>query len=127
MGIFDGLSKREREILEIAFRLGETTAREIQVNLSDEASYSAVRTFLSNLEAKGKMGHRQDGLKYLWFPIGQAENEGSIAIRETTKTFFNGSRTRAIAALLGSDDTPLTKEEYDRLRKLIDQAEKKAR
>jgi predicted transcriptional regulator len=127
MGIFDGLSKREREILEIAFRLGETTAREIQEALPEEASYSAVRTFLSNLEAKGKMGHRQDGLKYLWFPVGTSESEGSIAIRETAKTFFGGSRTRAIAALLGSDDAPLTKEEYRSLRELIAQAEKKAR
>lgn len=127
MGIFDGLSKREREILEIAFRLGETTAREIQEALPGGASYSAVRTFLANLEAKGKMGHRQDGFKYLWFPIGKAESEGSIAITETTKTFFGGSRTRAIAALLGADDTLLTKEEYQRLRELINQAENKGR
>ena len=122
MPLVEGLPKRERAILEILFRLGEATAREVQAALNDDTSYSAVRTFLSTLETKGRVAHRLDGQRYLWFPAGESEREGSSAIAGVVNTFFKGSRERAIAALLGSTDRALDEAEYERLLELIKQA-----
>jgi predicted transcriptional regulator len=125
MNVFDDLSKREREILEIAYRLGEASARDIQEALNDGTSYSAVRTFLGNLEAKGRIGHRHKGLAYLWFPIGEPEKEGAATIASAVDTFFSGSRERAVAALLGTSAKPLSDAEYKALKALIDSAREK--
>ncbi len=122
MGMLDGLSKREREIGALVFRLGEATAREVQAALADGTSYSAVRTFLSALEAKHILTHRLERQKYLWSPAADPEKEGASLIAEATRTFFKGSRERAIAALIEADERPLSDEEYDRLRILIDLA-----
>lgn len=125
MAPLDDLSKREREILKIVFELGEPTARQVHERLDDGTSYSAVRTFLSTLEAKGRLTHRLDGQHYLWAPVGDPEKAGASLIAEATRTFFKGSRERAIAALIDTDDTPITEEEYLHLRALIDQARKR--
>ncbi len=127
MAVFEGLPKRERAILEILYRLGGASAREVQAALDDGTSYSAVRAFLATLEAKGCVGHRQDGKSYLWFPASEASSEGGSALESAMRTFFEGSREKAIAALLGSGDRPLDEAEYKRLLRLINQArERKA-
>jgi predicted transcriptional regulator len=127
MPIFDGLSKREREILSVVFRLGEATARDVQKALDDRTSYSAVRTFLTTLEAKGLLTYRRDGQRYLWSPASDPEKAGASLIVEATRTFFKGSKGRAIAALIETDDIPLTQSEYVRLKALIEQARRKGR
>lgn len=127
MALLTGLSKREREIVEIVFRLGETTARTVQETLNDGTSYSAVRTFLSLLEGKGLLTHRVDGQRYVWAPASDPEAEGTALIAEATRTFFKGSTTRAIAALIENDERPLSDDEIDRLRALIERARTKGR
>jgi predicted transcriptional regulator len=122
MTILDGLSKRERELCALVFRLGETTAREVQEALNDGTSYSAVRTFLAALETKNILTHRLEGQRYLWSPAADPEREGASLIAEATRTFFKGSKERAIAALIETDDRPLTEEEYESLRALIERS-----
>jgi predicted transcriptional regulator len=127
MSSLDGLSKREREVLTIVFSLGEATAHEVHASLGDGTSYSAVRTFLSTLEAKGRITHRLDGQTYRWFPAVDREQEGTTLMADTVKTFFKGSRERAIAALISIDERPLSNEEYRRLQALIEAARKRGR
>jgi len=127
VAILDGLSKREREIVGIVFRLREVTAREVQYALEDGTSYSAVRTFLAALEEKGLISHRLDGQRYLWYPTVAPEMAGASLIAEATENFFRGSRERAIAALIETDQRPLSEEEYQRLKSLIEQARVKGR
>jgi predicted transcriptional regulator len=121
----DKLSKREREITTVVFRLGRATAREVQEELRDGTSNSAVRTFLSNLESKGVLTHRLEGNRYSWIPAADPEREGAALIASATRTFFKGSKARAIAALIGTDDEPLSEEEYGRLREIIEASRKK--
>lgn len=127
MGVLKGLSRREREIMEIVFRLGEATGREVQDALGDGTSYSAVRTFLATLESKKILAHRLEGQRYLWAPASDPEKEGAQMIAEATRTFFKGSKERAIAALIEADADPMSREEYDRLARLIEQARRKGR
>ncbi len=124
MPLLDELPKRERAILEILYAKGEATARDVQSALDDGTSYSAIRAFLATLENRGCVSHRLEGQRYLWFPVEAAEREGGSALLKTMRTFFEGSRERAIAALLGADERPLDTDEYRRLRDLIDKARK---
>lgn len=126
MTLLNGLSKREREIAAIVFRLGEATARDVQEELGDGTSYSAVRAFLSVLESKGRVAHRLAGQRYVWTPAADPEAEGAMFLAEAARTFFKGSRERAIAALIAADDRPLSDEEIARLRDLIERSRGRA-
>jgi len=48
----DQLSKRERQAMDIVYRLGKATAEEIQEEMPDSPSYSAVRALLSFLTTR---------------------------------------------------------------------------
>jgi BlaI family transcriptional regulator, penicillinase repressor len=127
MPVFDDLPKREREIVAIVYRLGHATARDVQKTLADGTSYSAVRTFLALLESKGIITHRLEGKSYLWAPARDPEKEGASLIVEAMRTFFKGSRERAIAALIESGGQAMTEKEYAALAALIDKARRKGR
>jgi predicted transcriptional regulator len=79
------------------------------------------------LEAKGHIRHRLEGQRYLWSPVEDAEKEGASLMVDVARTFFKGSRERAIAALMGMDEGPITDEEYARLKALIDAARLRGR
>jgi predicted transcriptional regulator len=118
----DQLGRRERQIMDILFRLGRATAAEVQEGLGEPVSNSAVRGMLRYLEAKGLVDHEQDGPRYLYAPVAQAEEVSRSALRHLVSTFFSSSPTSAIAALLDMDKDALSREEYDRLNKLLKQA-----
>ena len=51
------MSRRERQIMDIIYRLGQASAKDVQENLPDPPSYSAVRALLVTLENKGMVKH----------------------------------------------------------------------
>jgi predicted transcriptional regulator len=118
-----GLSRREREILDVLFRRKEATAMEIQAEIPEAPSYSAVRALLRILEEKGHVRHREDGPRYVYVPVVEAEAARRGALRHVLDTFFDGSAAGAMAALLGGE-VDLTKEELDRMEALIAKARK---
>lgn len=122
----EDLPKRERAILELLYKLGEASARDIQKEFTEDLSYSTVRTFLNNLEQRGKVFHRQSGLSFVYFPLAQAEQEGLSVLKQAQETFFSGSKTKAIAALLGAEAS-ISEEEYHELKKLLDSARDEAK
>ncbi|MEM6703617.1 MAG: BlaI/MecI/CopY family transcriptional regulator [Acidobacteriota bacterium] len=112
------LSRREREIMDVVYRLGEATASEVQEGLVSPPSYSAVRATLRILVEKGHLVHREDGPRYVFRPTVPAAEASRSALAHLVKTFFGGSPTRAAAALLDNDE-PLSEEEAQRLRELL--------
>ena len=62
------LSKREREIMDALYQLGEGSAADVLGQLDQPPSYSAVRAKLRILEEKGYVGHIYDGPRYLYRP-----------------------------------------------------------
>ena len=117
-------TRRERQIMDAIYRRGEATAAQVRAALPDPPSYSAVRALLRILEEKGHLRHRQDGLRYVFLPVKTRQNEGRATLRNVVRTFFGGSIEHAVAALLSSADTKLSKEESKRLAALIAQAQK---
>ncbi|HTI39645.1 MAG TPA: BlaI/MecI/CopY family transcriptional regulator [Vicinamibacterales bacterium] len=122
--IHQGLSRRERQILDILYQSGRATAAEVQTALPDPPSYSAVRALLRILEEKGHVRHQQDGPRYVYAPTLARNNAQRSALRHILQTFFDGSAEQAISALLDDQSTSLSSAELDRLASLIDHARK---
>ncbi|HEY7056993.1 MAG TPA: BlaI/MecI/CopY family transcriptional regulator [Vicinamibacterales bacterium] len=118
------LSRRERQILDILYQKGRATAADVQAELPEPPSYSAVRALLRILEDKGHIRHEQDGPRYVYLPTVARDNAKRSALRHILQTFFDGSAEQAISALLDEPSTRLSREELDRLARLIDGARK---
>ena len=121
------LSRRERQIMDIIYRLGQATAAEVLEQLPSPPGYSAVRAMLRILEEKGHLRHEEQGPRYVYLPTLPRDKASSSALKQVVQTFFEGSTEKAVAALLGMQATPLSDEELDRLASLIDQARKEGR
>ncbi len=121
------LSRRERQIMEIIYRLGRASASDVEKDLDDAPSYSAVRAHLRILEEKGHLTHEQDGPRYVFLPTVSSDVAGESALRGLLRTFFGGSREQMVAALLDSAQRDLSEDELDRMAKLIDEARKDGR
>jgi BlaI family transcriptional regulator, penicillinase repressor len=122
------LSRRERQIMEIVYRLGEATAAQVLEQIEDPPSYSAIRALLRILVDKQHLQHRVDGPRYIYAPVVSRNKARSTALAGVVDNFFEGSAVRAAAALLGSTHgKKLTKAELDEISALIDNARKQGR
>ena len=118
------LSRRERQIVDVLYRAGRATAAEVQHALPSPPSYSAVRALLRILEEKGHVRHAQEGNRYVYVPRVARERAKRPALRHVLHTFFGGSATQAIAAILDDSAAELSDEDFDRLQSMIDRARK---
>ena len=121
------LSRRERQIMDALHHRGRATAAEIQAALPAPPSYSAVRALLRILEEKGHLKHRREGARYVYVPRASQASARRSALKRVVSTFFQGSVTQAMAALLETADTRLPDSELQQLQQLIDQARKEGR
>ena len=113
------LSRREREIMDIVYRLGEASVAEVVDRMDSDAGYDSVRVTLGILEKKGHVQHRQEGRRYVYSPTVPHSAASRSAIRNVTRTFFRGSPSRAILALLGM--SKLSRDELDEIAKWIEE------
>jgi len=113
------LTRREREIMDVLFRLGQAPGEEIRERLLDPPSYSAVRAMLVRLEAKGHIRHHEEGLRYVYAPTTSPAAARRSALQQLVRVFFRGSATQAVTALLKQESW--TEEELAAIRAEIDQ------
>ena len=113
------MSRREREIMDILHRRGRATAAEIMAELAGKPSNATVRTLLRILTDKGHAGYERDGIRYVYRPAATRDEAGASMMRYVVRTFFGGSPSRAMAALLGSERDGLTSEQLDRIEALL--------
>ena len=121
-----GLSKRERQMMEAIYSRKGATASEVWKAIPSPPGYSAVRATLKILEAKGFLSHRKQGRKYLYLPTIPHQRARQTALRQLLDTYFEGSIQAAMAALIRVDRKRLTEAEYGRLIELIREAEKES-
>ena len=122
--MIESLPRREREIFEILVSAGEATAAEVRERMADPPSYSAVRTLLGRLEAKGYVSHRTHEQSYVYKSVPQRAKVRDSALKQFVKTFFDGSAASAATALLGLTKT-LKPEELDALQRAVDEAKER--
>ena len=122
----DKLSRREREIMDVLYALGDNaSADEIRDKLTDPPTYSAVRAMLAKLEAKGVIRHRAEGLRYVYSPVTSRTSAQKKAITNLMRVFFGGSPSQAAAALLKQEQW--SDDELEALRHQIEQVRKQRR
>ena len=119
--MIDSLPRRERELFELLCSAGEATAAELRAAMKDPPSYSAVRTLLSRLEARGAVKHRIVDQAYVYKSVPQASKVRETAMTQMVRTFFDGSAANAATALLGLTKS-LSNDEIDALQRAIDEA-----
>lgn len=120
----DQLSRRERQIMDVLYRLGEASAKDVQDSIEDAPSYSSVRTLLGKLVEKGHIDHRESGPKYLYFPLVKRQVASRSALSNVVKTFFEDSPFLAVNSLLDQSVNSLSAEELSRLEQLIKEKKK---
>jgi predicted transcriptional regulator len=116
------LSRRERQIMDVVYRLQRATAAEVTAQLPDPPTYTTVRGLLRVLEAKGHLRHEQDGPRYVYLPALPRDDAGTSMLAHLVRTFFDGSPARAMAALIGSDADAPSDAELERLSRVVDEA-----
>ena len=118
----EDLSRRERQVMEILHRRGESTVTEIMQALPDPPTYSAVRSILRILGEKELIAHKEDGPRYVYFPANSTDKARDDALAHVVRTYFAGSPEQAVTALLRLSDADVNDTEIARLRDKIRRA-----
>jgi predicted transcriptional regulator len=121
------LTRRERQIMDVVYRLGKATAADVLAGMPDPPGYSSVRTLLRLLETKGQLRHEAEGPRYVYLPTVSRDRARRSALRNVVRTFFDGSTEDAVAALLDLHDARRGPVELERIRALIDRARREGR
>ena len=121
------LSRRERQIMDIIYRLGHVTVAEVLPELPGEPAYSTVRAQLRVLEQKGHVRHEEQGQQYIYTPTVPRHAVRQSALKHLVHTFFDGSREKVVSALLGSESGSVSDEELERIAQIIEKARKERR
>jgi BlaI family transcriptional regulator, penicillinase repressor len=122
----NALSRRERQIMDILYKLERASVGHVLSNLVDKPSYSTVRAQLRVLEEKGHVRHEEQGLRYVYVPAVPRDVARRSALRHLVETFFDGSTEKIVAALLGGEVARISPEEFDRLARLIAKGRKES-
>jgi BlaI family transcriptional regulator, penicillinase repressor len=123
----DGLSRRERQIMDFLFQSGKASVGEVMDGIPNPPGYSAVRATLRTLEQKGRVVHEEDGRAYIYKPTVRREAARRSALTHVLKTFFDNSAEQAVAALLELKGPKLSEAELERVARLVNDAKKEGR
>jgi predicted transcriptional regulator len=118
------LSRRERQVMAVVYKRGSASVWDIRRDLTDPPSYSAVRSVVNILEAKGFLKHKREGNKYVYSPVIAPKKAMKAAVRHLMETHFGESIEKAVAAILEMHNDEVTEAELDRLSALIERIKK---
>ena len=127
MSALEGLSRRERQIMEILYQRSKASASEVREAMEDAPGYSAVRAMLRTLEEKGHVRHEEEGRAYVYLPTTRRESARRTALTHLLRTFFDNSAEQAMAALLDLKGTKISEAELDRMVERIEIAKREGR
>lgn len=115
----EALARRERQVMDILYRMGEATAQEVMEQMPDPPTYSAVRALLATMIEKDLVSFRKDSRRYVYRPAVPEKKAKRSALKQLLSTFFEGKPENLVAALLDPKDQQLSKDEIEKIRSLI--------
>jgi BlaI family penicillinase repressor len=121
------LSRRERQIMDILYRLDRATVGEVMEELTGTPAYSTVRAQLRVLEEKGHVRHDEQGLRYVYSPAVSRQSVQKSVLQHLVDTFFEGSPEKVVSTLLGRERLNVSDDDLERIAKLIEKARKETR
>ncbi len=120
--LYDKLSRRERQIMDVLLELDQATAGEVRARLPDPPSYSAVRAMLAKLEKKGHVRHTERGLRYVYSPKISRTKARRSAVTRLVNVFFDRSVAGAVTGMIDMSADQLSDDELDRIAAKIEEA-----
>jgi predicted transcriptional regulator len=123
----DDLTRRERQIIEVVYRLGEASAVDVVDNLSGDPKNVTIRTILGVLEDKGFLRHETLKGRYIYYPTIPLHQARRTALNQVLETFFKGSEASAVISILKKSDSDLSKEDLELILELINESRKEGR
>jgi BlaI family transcriptional regulator, penicillinase repressor len=115
----EALARRERQVMDILYRMGEATAQEVMEQMPDPPTYSAVRALLATMIEKELVSFRKDSRRYVYRPAVPEKKAKRSALKQLLSTFFEGKPENLVAALLDPKDQQLSTDEIEKIRSLI--------
>lgn len=125
--IFKDLSRREREIIDIVYELGEANVSDVCDRMEDDPGYDSVRITLGILTKKGYLTHRRENRKYIYMPTVSRKRASRSAAKSMLRTFFNDSPKQAIMAMIDMSSSKITQEELDEIASYIERERERIR
>ncbi|WP_425396610.1 BlaI/MecI/CopY family transcriptional regulator [Aeoliella sp.] len=119
------LGRRERQIMDAIHQLGEASVSDVRSQIPDPPGYSSVRTMVRLLESKGLLTHRQSGKRYVYRATQSREQASKSALQHLLATFFKGSATDAVAAILDAESVGA--DELKRIESIVRKARKEGK
>lgn len=113
------LSRRESQIMDVVYRLGEASVADVVEEMPDEPGYNTVRVTMSNLEKKGHLTHREEGQRYVYRPSIPADEAKRSEMGHLLKTFFSDSPSQAILTLLDMRGERLGEQDLEEIAEWI--------
>ena len=117
--MFEKLSRRERQIVDILIEEKECSAQDVLAKLPDPPSYSTVRALMARLLDKGHIKYKSVGNKHIYSVKISEKKAQNSALHRLVKTFFKGSRSRALTALLDMEDLDISAREIEEIERKI--------
>jgi predicted transcriptional regulator len=121
------LTRRERQIMEIVYRMGSVSAVDVMEGLPDKPVNATVRTMLGVLEEKGFLRHEREKGRYIYYPTIPLNKARKTALDNVLNTFFKGAEANAVISILKESESRLSKEEVDSILELIDRSRREGR
>ena len=118
------LSRREREIMDIVYQLGEASVSDVASRMDDDPGYDSVRITLGILTKKGHLKHRREKRRYIYAPTVPREKASRSAFLNLLRTFFGGSPKKAILSMLDMSSSRLSEEELDEIADWLEKEKK---
>jgi len=123
----EDLTRRERQIMEIIYRLDEASAVDVMNILPDSPSNATVRTMLGVLEEKGYLKHDTVKGKYIYSPTIPLKKARKTMLSNLLDTFYRGAEAHAVISILRESEGKLSEEEADMILELIENSKKEGR
>ncbi|UCG52121.1 MAG: BlaI/MecI/CopY family transcriptional regulator [Candidatus Latescibacterota bacterium] len=123
----DELTRRERQIIEVIYRIGKASAAEVVDNLPGEPNNATIRTILGVLEDKGFLRHETVKGRYIYYPTIPLHQARRTALNQVLETFFKGSEASAVISILKKSDSDLSKDDAEMILELINKSRKEGR
>jgi predicted transcriptional regulator len=119
------LTKRERQIMDVVYKLGAASASQIQEGIPEAPGSSSVRTLIARLEAKGWLKHTQEGRRFVYLPTVPRAKARRNALAHLVRVFFDGSVSETLSTLIEANRGRIPEEEIDRMREMIEEARRR--
>ena len=111
------LSAQQQRILQMLWRDGEASAKQVQQALNGELAHTTVGTMLSRLEKKGVLASDVQGARALLPAAREREGGARSMVSDLVSTMFKGDPKALVAHLVRESD--IAADDLEAIRRML--------